>query len=134
MLTGRRNAARLLRAVAAATALITLVGSSVIAVLSLPALLFAPPFVLVGAVFVLNAFGALAVLAARTGGDGNRFGLLTVMILPNAYIIAAGRVDEDLDPIRLAAGIYVFMVVMAFLSRWAAGTERRPTHAGAESV
>ena len=133
MLTGRRNVARVLRAVAGATALITLVGSTVIAVLSLPALLFAPPFVLVGAVFVLNAFGALAVLAARADGDGDRFSFLTVVLLPNAYIIAAGRVDEDLDPIRLAAGIYVFMVVIAFLSRWAAVPDRRPAHAGAES-
>lgn len=82
---------RVLRAFAIVAAIITLMSSVAIVVIALPTVLFAPPFFLkLGTLFILNAYGSLAVLAASRDGDGKRLHLLVLMLAPNAWVVIAG--------------------------------------------
>lgn len=115
---------RVLRAVAVVAAVVTLIGSVAIVVIALPAVLFAPPFFIkIGSLFILNAYGSLAVLAASHGGAGNRLLFLVLMLFPNAWVVVEGRQDPDLLVLTLVAASFCVMAVATSL--WAVAANRR---------
>jgi hypothetical protein len=87
-------------------------------VIALPAVLFAPPFFIkIGSLFILNAYGSLAVLAASRGRAANRLLFLVLMLFPNAWVAVEGRQDPDLLVLNLVAASFCVMTVATSL--WA---------------